>query len=451
MVLSRMILVKKIHNLFSEKKFRELLLGAWTMGWPLIIIMLLEFVVTLTDVYIAGKINITTQAAVGFVSQVYFVFIVIANAITIGTVSVVSRLHGGNHKKEFANAVFTIAVSVVVSGIVLTVVAFFIAPYLIGKSSIPVDVRDISVSFIKYYFIGLVFHYILINSNGVLRAVKRVKRSLLTMTAVALINVGLNFYFLKCTSFGYKGIALSTVAGYTAGGLINVPVIISYMRGYSYFSFSVIKKILLIGWPSLFQQISWQAGTVVLFIIVAMVPGNSVDVMAGFTTGLRIESAIFLPAYALNMTAAAVSGNLLGEKRTSDAYFSGIITALLSMGIIVILSLAVILNARSLAVLLSDSPSVIHECVRYLIIQMISEPFMAVLVVLSGTMSGAGDTFGVMRIVVSGMWFVRLPFAYLLGIKFGYGAVAIWWVMNADIFIRMVFTIFRYRSKKWIK
>ena len=29
------------------------------------------------------------------------------------------------------------------------------------------------------------------------------------------------------------------------------------------------------------------------------------------------------------MTAAAVSGNLLGEKRASDAYYSGIVTALL--------------------------------------------------------------------------------------------------------------------------
>jgi putative MATE family efflux protein len=437
--------------LFREERFRHLLRGAWSMGWPLIIIMLLEFAVSLTDVYIAGKIGKSTQAAVGFVSQVYFVFIVLANAITIGTVSLVSRLHGGGEKRLFADAVYTIAVSVVVSGIILSAAAFFAAPYLIGRSSIPVDVREISVSFIKYYFLGLLFHYILINSNGILRAVKRVKRSLLTMATVALINIGLNFFFLKCTGLGYRGIALATVSGYTVGALMNVPVIVSYMKGCSCFSFAIVRKIISIGWPSLFQQISWQGGTVVLFIIVGMVGVNSVDVMAGFTTGLRIESAIFLPAYALNMTAAAVSGNLLGEKRSSDAYYSGIVTALLSMCIIVILSVMVIVNARPLAVLLSDSPQVINECVRYLIIQMMSEPFMAVLVVLSGTMSGAGDTFGVMRIVVSGMWLVRIPFSYFLGIKLGYGAVAIWWVMNSDIMIRMIATVIRYRGKKWIR
>jgi Na+-driven multidrug efflux pump len=113
--------------------------------------------------------------------------------------------------------------------------------------------------------------------------------------------------------------------------------------------------------------------------------------------------------------------------------------------------LLVILNAASFGSLLSDKPAVIHECVRYLIIQMISEPFMAVLVVLSGTMVGAGDTFGVMRIVTGGMWFIRVPLSYILAITFGFGPVAVWWVMNADIFIRLLFTIQRYRSRKWIR
>jgi multidrug resistance protein, MATE family len=444
-------IINQIKHLFLNKRYRQLFSDSWKMGWPLILIMLFEFAVSITDVYIAGKLGKTTQAAVGFVSQIYFVFIVIANAITIGTVSVLSRIHAEANKNKLSCTVYTLVVSVLVSGFVLAIAAFFIAPALVLKSSVPDEVRTLAASFLKIYLTGLLFHYFLIHSNGMLRATKRVLRSLLTMTAVALVNIALNLLFYFKTDFGYKGIAYSTVASYIIGALINSSSVLPMMSACREFSRDILKSVLKIGWPSLIQQISWQAGSVVMFMILGMLPSNSVDVMAGFTTGLRIESAIFLPAYALNMTAAAVSGNLLGAKRPKDAYYSGIVTSLMSMCIIIVLSLLVILNASSFGSLLSDKPAVINECVRYLIIQMISEPFMAVLVVLSGTMVGAGDTLGVMRIVTGGMWFIRVPLSYILAIKCGYGPVAVWWVMNFDIFIRLLFTIHRYRSRKWIR
>jgi len=40
-----------------------------------------------------------------------------------------------------------------------------------------------------------------------------------------------------------------------------------------------------------------------------------VEILAAFTAGLRIESAIFLPAFAFNMANAVIVGNLLGSAR----------------------------------------------------------------------------------------------------------------------------------------
>ena len=71
------------------------------MSWPLIIVMFLEFLVSITDVFVAGRIGKEVQAAVGFTSQLYFIFVVLANAMTQGTVSVVAKLHGGGKVTEF--------------------------------------------------------------------------------------------------------------------------------------------------------------------------------------------------------------------------------------------------------------------------------------------------------------------------------------------------------------
>ena len=41
--------------------------------------------------------------------------------------------------------------------------------------------------------------------------------------------------------------------------------------------------------------------------------------MAAYATGLRIESAIFMPAFAFNMANAVIVGNLMGEKKFDEA------------------------------------------------------------------------------------------------------------------------------------
>ena len=57
----------------------------WYMSWPMLIIMLLNFLVGVVDVYVAGLIGPEVQAAVGFISQILFLTIIIANAISAAT------------------------------------------------------------------------------------------------------------------------------------------------------------------------------------------------------------------------------------------------------------------------------------------------------------------------------------------------------------------------------
>lgn len=63
----------------------------WHMSWPMLIVMFFNFLVGFTDVYVAGFLGPEIQAIVGFVSQLYFSIIIVANAISIGTVALLSR------------------------------------------------------------------------------------------------------------------------------------------------------------------------------------------------------------------------------------------------------------------------------------------------------------------------------------------------------------------------
>lgn len=420
------------------------------MSWPMIFIMFFDFLINLTDVYIAGRLGKEVQASVGFVSQVYFIFIVVANALTVGTVSTISKLSTSGDENALRTTVYSVLTSTIVSGFFLSIGGFLLSGPVISTLGVPQAVKEFGIPLVEVYACGLVFHYFLITTNGILRAHRMVKQSMITMACVCGINLALNFTLVFNTPLGFRGIALSTALSYLAGALINAIHVKKLFTGARRFSIEIVRKVARIGWPAGMVQVMWQLGSAVLFIILSKLPENNIEVLAAFTNGLRIEAAIFLPAFAFNMANAVVVGNLIGAGRKADAFRGGMTTAAIGVGIITVLTAIVVLQARSFSSFLSGNETVIGESVRYLYISMASEPFMAWAVITGGALSGAGDTRGIMKIVVFSQWAVRLPMAYLLGIVAGLGPVAVWWSMNASIFVHFVLITRRYLRGKWV-
>ena len=416
----------------------------------MIMIMFFEFFMNLTDVYIAGLLGKEVKAATGLSSQVYSFFIMAGHAITTGTVSVVSRLFSGEDKEVFKSAVFTAVSAACAAGAMIGALGIAFAPWVITAANAPDSVKDYGVTLLRIYSFGLFFHMVLINMNGVLRSCRMMKTTMFVMILAAVLNIAFNVIFINFTTLGYKGLALSTVASVFIAFCINIAIIFKIINGTYIFSKHLLKRILSVGWPSGIVSISWQLGATVLFAIIAMLP-NSVDAMAAYTTGLRIEAAIFMPAFAFNMANAVIIGNLMGEKRFKDAYRAGITTAAMSVAIVSVMACIVILNARPIAEILDKNPTVIDEVMMYLYICMVSEPFIALNLAMAGALNGAGDTKATMRYAVLSVWFIRMPLAYLLGVFFGFGSVGIWCALNVGFFIHAALSLRRFLSCKWQK
>ena len=420
------------------------------MSWPLTLIMVFEFLIGLTDVYIAGKVSKEIQATYGFVIQLYFILIVIANALTVGTVSVVSRLYTSGDKTELTKAVFSSLVTAVGAGIVLAVTGIFLSPEMIRLLNIPKELKHFAIPFIEIYALGLIFHYLLINCNGILRSCQMVKRSLITMALVCVINIALNFFLVFHTSLSFRGIAAATASSVFIGSMINLAYVRKVMIGEKNFSINMVKKMVGIGWPIGMLQVLWQLSSMVLFLILSALPEHRIEILAALTTGLRIESVIYLPVFGFNMANAVIVGNLLGEKRKEDVFRSGFITAAIGVLIVTMMAIAVILNARWVASFLSDNEIVIRESMKYIYVSMISEPFMAWGIILGGGLNGAGDTKSVMIRVALSVWFVRIPLSYIFVVLFGFGPISVWWSMNISQFVQAFLMSKRYFDREWL-
>src|SRR5271157_2989102 len=94
---------------------------SWHVAWPMTLIMFFDFLIGLTDVFVAGRMGKDIQAAYGVVIQLYMVSIIIANALTVGTVSVVSRLFTSGKQEELNNAVFTSLAAAGATGAIVAV------------------------------------------------------------------------------------------------------------------------------------------------------------------------------------------------------------------------------------------------------------------------------------------------------------------------------------------
>jgi Na+-driven multidrug efflux pump len=206
--------MENILSFFMEltvKQLKDYLLASWRLTFPMLVIMGFDVLINLTDTLIAGMLGKETQAAVGIANQTYFIFIFIVNAITVGTIAVISRIFTGPDKKtELPRAVFTaVSFSAIISA-VITILAVIAVPLILRKTELDPHVQEQAENLAAFYTMGLFFHLMTILFNGILRATALIGVSMRVMVLAACMNMALNIIFVFFTSMGYVGIALST-------------------------------------------------------------------------------------------------------------------------------------------------------------------------------------------------------------------------------------------------
>jgi len=212
---------------------------------------------------------------------------------------------------------------------------------------------------------------------------------------------------------------------------------------------AAIRQIVGLGWPAAMLQIAWNGGTIVLYNILGRLGEDSIVALAAIANGLRIEGAIFLPAFALNMSASVLIGQNLGAGDPERAERVGWRIAGAGALILSAMAVVVFIWAEFFAGLVAKDPAVLAETARYLRLNMLGQPFIALSLSLSGGLQGAGDTRGPMWAIVIAMWLIRLPLAYGLALHFGFGAVGVWWSMVISMACQGLLMARRFSSGRW--
>lgn len=161
------------------------------------------------------------------------------------------------------------------------------------------------------------------------------------------------------------------------------------------------------------------------------------------------EGLCYLPAYGIASAATAMVGQSVGAQDRKQARQYGALSAKLGFGICIGTAICLFLLAHPLASLFNTDPAVVDEAARVLRIVSVAEPFFALSIILTGALRGARDVKAPMVVSLVCMWGVRIPLAPLLvyGVKAGLSGV--WIAMSADIILRGLLCVWRWRGKGW--
>ncbi|RPI34094.1 MAG: hypothetical protein EHM54_09965, partial [Nitrospiraceae bacterium] len=241
----------------------------WRMSWPMLLVMFFNFLVGLTDVYVAGFLGPEIQAIVGFVGQLYFFIIIVANAISIGTVAMLSRAVGaGRFEDALSTARQSILFGLACAG-ALTIFGLVFHEQIIAFAGFAGNTRQIAVDFFVIFAFALAPNYIVILSTAIFRAGGEVRLTLLAMTFISVVNIILNFLLVfgifSFPGFGYRGIALATASAMFAGTIMCCVLFRrslwkNIFSGSWNVSADLVRRIFLVSWPAALVQLSWNAG-----------------------------------------------------------------------------------------------------------------------------------------------------------------------------------------------
>lgn len=431
----------------------------WDMSWPLMITTITSSIVGMADVQVAGYLGAPAQAAVGVAEQLIFIFCVFVMAIAVGTTAIVSRAAGENNPQEAAYMTGQSIALSVTGGLVLTIVGYFTAHFLLPLFTTTKTVQEIGTDYLSVYALYLIPFSLIAISNAAFRAIGDARTPLYVVMTELVITIAGDYLTVlgnwPVPGLGVRGIAGSAIVGAFVGALIALyrikhsPLAPALKHVYP-IAIKSMSRLLKLGIPAAFHRWGWAASTLVVFFILKAL-ADPTAALASWTIGMRVEALLFMPLMALSLAVGNIVGQNLGAKEIDRARKAGWNVSNIGVGMMLLLGTALYLCADPIARVMTHDPNTIAYTADYLRINAFCEPLLAVNMILSGALQGAGDTRFPMWVSLFTNWVVRLPIAYVLAEVWGWGPSGVWWAMTGSVCLSAIIIAVRFQSGRWIK
>jgi len=311
----------------------------------------------------------------------------------------------------------------------------------------------------RIIFAGLFSMVLNFTINAILQGAGDTRTPLKIMVLINILNIILNYLLIfgigLFPQMGIIGAAWGTVIARSVGGAIGLWVLVSdrfaartLLHKRLKIQLRLIKEIIRIGFPAGVQGLVRSGAGMILMRFVAMTV-HSTYAVAAFSIGFQIEAISFMPGLAFGAVAMTLVGQNLGARKPERAKQSGSSATMLATLFMSGMGLLLFIFARPIIGIFSTNSDVINIGVDFLRIMAYSQPFLALVMVVSGGLRGAGDTITPLKYTVIHGWLIRLPLAYLLAFLLGFQTTGLWWAMTISTITQGLATWWYFNQGRW--
>lgn len=431
------------------------------LSLPILGEQVLNAAIAWNDTFLAGRISSAATGAVGFASYVSWLMTMLFAMVSIGATAIVSRAIGSGNDEEAGQATgqaFTLSVLVGAMG---TVVIGLVAPAFAWLLNLRGESADIAVQYLRIDSTGYIGASVSFALAACLRGAGDTRTPLKVLGAVNVMNLVfswiLTFGIAGWGGIGVSGIAWGTVIARWLGALgfvvllqrrgLAVHLHVARMRP----DRAMIWRMFRVGAPASLDGLMSFSGHFVFMTIVNRVPSAfpTEIIYAAHIVGIRIESLSYLPANAFSFAASTLVGQNLGAQQPERARLCANEAVRQTLVVMTCSAILLYFGAEPMYRLLSNNADVWKCGVPALRTLAFFQFVLGPLIVYIGALRGAGDTRMPILITFCGMALVRVPGALFGGFILKWGLLGAWLGMFADLTVRCILIIWRFRGGKW--
>lgn len=267
------------------------------------------------------------------------------------------------------------------------------------------------------------------------------------MTLIGLvINVGANWVLI----YGHFGLPRLELDGAGWGTLLSRVIMMLGMIGYvlwhrsfarfelrrhwGRFDQAVMKKILALGLPAGMQHFFEVAAFIGCTFLMGWMPEPSVN-RAAHQIVLNLASIAFMVTLGFSMGATIRVGNALGRRDFVNLRRAGLTGIMLAIGFMLCSAVVFIVGRHWLPTFFNDNPDVLAVSARLMVIAAFFQLFDGAQAVGVGILRGIHDVKLPTGITFLAYWVLCLPFGYLLGIAWEWGADGVWYALASSLML----------------
>ena len=417
-----------------------------TTGFMLVS-MIFQTLYILVDLFWVGSLGTDAIAAVGLAGNLSFIVIAITQVLSVGATTLVSHASG---RKDQDHAIFLFNQSQVLSMVVAVIfltVAMLLRHQYAAEQSATEGMRIATEQYLLWFIPAMALQFAMVAMGAALRGTGNFKPGMLVQTGTVVINMVtapfLIFGWGPFPEMGVSGAAVATFISIVVGvAWISVYFIDS--KAYLRFHFGHWKPQLRVWWDML--KIGLPAGAefalmgLYMAVIYAITKPFGAAAQGGFTIGLRVVQAVFLPVVALGFSVAPVAGQNFAARKGERVRAAFKTAAGMAAVFMLITGVLMYFGAAAVMRIFTRDPDAIAVGVEYLRIIVLTFVPAGITFVSSSMFQALGNTIPPLATSTLRILIAAIPAIFLARVA-GFHLTWIWYLGTIATLLQMTLNL----------